>query len=272
MIITTLVENYTYNDNLKSRHGFALLIQLDNGPTVLFDTGPDDAILFNMAALKLSPEEIDFIVVSHGHQDHGGGLKSVLENNSKAKVYLHEKCQDKFFVERHNVMRPISFYDESLPGERIDFVNKDKNIHPQLQIFTGFDHSGFYPSGNKNLYVQKNNDIVPDDFDHEIALLVREKYNNLLITGCSHSGVGNIIKDVLKRSGLEQIEHVVGGFHLKPEKNIKKIQPLADELNQFPGTIFHTGHCTGKEQIDYLCSNLIPELSEINTGSIFTIY
>ena len=65
MNISTIVENYLFNDDLKCRHGLSLLIQLDNGPTILFDSGPDDAILFNMAVLEHSFEEIDFIVISH---------------------------------------------------------------------------------------------------------------------------------------------------------------------------------------------------------------
>lgn len=276
MIITTLVENHLLNDDLKSRHGLSLLIQLDNGPTVLFDAGPDDAVLYNMSVLNHPPEEIDFIIISHGHLDHGGGLKSVLGRNSKAQVYLHDKCKDKFFSAKAGEMRLISFYDESLPEERMDFVSQDKEIHPQLQIFVGFESSGFYPTGNQSLYRQKDDTILPDDFVHEIVLLIREEDNNVLITGCSHSGIGNIIRSVLKRSGLKKIEHVVGGFHLttpasKGCEHPEKVQQVVNELNQFPDTRFYTGHCTGKEQIALLCSCLTPDLFEINTGSVLAI-
>lgn len=276
MVISTLVENFLFNDDLKCRHGLSLLIQLDNGPTILFDSGPDDALLFNMAVLKHSFEEIDFIVISHGHRDHGGGLKYVLERNSNARVYLHEKCTGKFFSEKAGKMRPISFYDDSFPAERMDFITQDKDIHPRLQIFVGFERSGFFPTGNLNLYMQKDDVLLHDDFEHEIVLLLREKENNVLITGCSHSGIGNIIRSVLKRSGLKKIEHVIGGFHLTIPSSgeyelPEKVQQLAAELNQFPETRFYTGHCTGKKQITFLSSYLTPELVEINTGSVLRI-
>ena len=276
MVISTIVENYLFNDDLKCRHGLSLLIQLDNGPTVLFDAGPDDALLFNMSVLKHPFEEIDFIIISHGHRDHGGGLKYVLERNPSARVCLHEKCTGKFFSEKRGEMRSIGFYDDSLPEKRMDFITQDKKIHPRLQIFVGFERSGFFPTGNQNLYMQKDDAFLHDDFEHEIVLLLHEKENNVLITGCSHSGIGNIICSVLKRSGLKKIEHVIGGFHLTTPSSGKseypeKVQQLADELNQFPETKFYTGHCTGKKQIEHLRFCLTPELFEINTGSVLRI-
>jgi 7,8-dihydropterin-6-yl-methyl-4-(beta-D-ribofuranosyl)aminobenzene 5'-phosphate synthase len=114
--------------------------------------------------------------------------------------------------------------------------------------------------------------MIADDFSHEMALLVCEKNANILFTGCAHSGVSNMIKTVLKRSGLDRIDRVMGGFHLlnrstQETESRERIQLLASELAAYPHTKFYTGHCTGETAFRRLKETMNKNIFEIKTGS-----
>ena len=88
MKITSLVEN-TSTVGMPVEHGLSLYIQLDNGRNILFDMGQRRLFAENAERLGLAIADIDMAIISHGHYDHGGGLRAFLEINDKAKVYIH---------------------------------------------------------------------------------------------------------------------------------------------------------------------------------------
>ena len=89
MTIKSVVEN-TSAVGLPVEHGLSLYIQLENGRNILFDMGQRRLFAENAEQLGLSIADIDTAIVSHGHYDHGGGLRAFLEINDKAKVYIHK--------------------------------------------------------------------------------------------------------------------------------------------------------------------------------------
>ena len=296
MKIVTLIEDSVVeydqgqtDQHLTYKHGLSLYIE-SNGLKILFDTGPDDSIIENAEKLSVDLREVDFAIVSHGHYDHGGGVSAFCRINTAAPIYLHRKSyQDLHFSQRPGgKMKNADFVIEKKDFGRVVSVNNllsEKHdgvsvLDPmgKVVIITGFPKDGYIPAGNKNLYSQKSGEnIVNDDFSHEIALLIREHGKNILFTGCSHSGVGNMIKRAVEVVDGESIDYVIGGFHLiDTERNRSNdqtdLQILVGELEAYSGTQFYTGHCTGAKPLQFLQQKLGKNrIHEIKTGYQFSI-
>ena len=89
--ITTLVENAVYRRNLQAEHGLSLLIE-NNGYKILFDTGQSDLFIRNATLSDIEIAEVDFLILSHGHSDHTGGLRHFLSVNKKASVICKQEA------------------------------------------------------------------------------------------------------------------------------------------------------------------------------------
>lgn len=278
MKITTLLENTTVDPTLATDHGLSLLIEAE-GKTVLFDTGPEALFMANAEILGIDLEQVDHLIVSHGHSDHGGGIDSFLEINTKANVILHQAALD----DRHLAVKPpgktidIGISSSPKHQERLHFARDGVEIDSRLRVYTDFTKDGFIPSQNANLKKQVDGgEIVSDDFDHEICLLIQSEDKNVIITGCAHSGVGNMIRSVVEKSGIQAPDAVIGGFHLtnpdsKKMETEANMDSLVEELNRYPEAKFYTGHCTGENAHQYLKSKLGDRLREIRTGLTITI-
>jgi len=166
IILTTVYNNYQYHPQLKTGWGFSCLVNQSSegkgGFNILFDTGADsEALLFNMKKMALNPKNIDFVFISHLHEDHTGGLSGILEIKPNLRVY-----------------KPESFSGPS-------------------QIVDGVWTTG--PLGRE---------IV------EQSLIISSEKGLVVITGCAHPGVVNIVKKIKKIFPQESIYLVLGGFHL----------------------------------------------------------
>lgn len=101
MIIKTLVENTSISEKLGGEHGLSLYIETKKHK-LLFDTGASALFAENARKMKVDLSEVDLAVISHGHYDHGGGLKAFVNINSKAKIYLNQKSFEKYYSNRSN--------------------------------------------------------------------------------------------------------------------------------------------------------------------------
>lgn len=168
MKLTIVYDNEAKTKGLKAGWGFSSVIETENAPPILFDTGADSAtLLHNMKELGIAPRRIGIIVISHAHGDHTGGLDGVLQINKKAEVYV-----------------PASF-GETIPGRKVTVVTDS------LQITEGVFSTGELGGVEQSLALKTSRGI-------------------LIVVGCSHPGVGEII-DAASRFG--EVYGVVGGFH-----------------------------------------------------------
>jgi len=281
MEITVLIENKAKNEELQSRHGLALLVKTSEH-VILFDTGPDEAFTANARQLGVDLSEVELVVISHGHHDHGGGIPAFCKLNGAAPIYLHSKAvrDGHFSLKPGNIYRDAGFIPEGFE-QRLVYVDEQftkiggEVFSPvdEVLLFAGFPKDGFIPEGNRRLFSQKpGGDLEADDFSHEIAMLVLSRNALVLITGCSHSGIGNMVRRAYELTGGRKIDAVIGGFHLMysdPGSMGKRNQivTVADELRKFPETKFYTGHCTGEEPFAQLQRLLGDQISAIETGS-----
>ena len=272
MRIVTLVEN-TCRSGLGCAHGLSIYAETAKHK-ILFDAGPDGALLLsNAEKLGVDLKAIDIAVLSHGHYDHAGGLRSFLETNSNAAVYIHKLAAKRGHYATEDVgWRKIGL-DESIVSDfanRIILTEGCFKIDDELTLFSDIKTADFISGSNSSLFEEQGGTYVPDPFHHEQNLLISEGEKLHLLAGCAHRGIVNILRRAQEIGGKAP-DSVFAGFHLtnpglKMDLPEHFVRLVAGELKKYP-SVFYTGHCTGAnpyatlkdvlgEQANYLCGGL----------------
>ena len=258
MKLTTLIENTTRIPGLTPEHGLSLFVEAA-GHTFLFDTGASGAFADNAARLGVDLNKAEFAVLSHGHYDHCGGLRQFLERNDHASVYANRNCFDYCHspIGKHLGLAP-----ELTAGGRVIPTGDVYSIAPGLTLYTCNDRPQRADPFGMTWMVDGR--MVPDDFRHEHYLLIEENGKRILLSGCSHKGIVNIVR-------WFQPDILVGGFHFKSLPiDDPRLRQWGESLAA-SGTVFYTGHCTGQAQFDALKPILGDNLHAISTGSVTVI-
>lgn len=273
MKITVLMENTCglQHKNLKIEHGLSLYIETENHK-ILFDTGQTDAFAKNAETLNRDLNQIDVAVLSHGHYDHGGGIRRFLELNSRAPVYM--SCHA-FEPHYSGLVKSIGL-DLELQNERQIVLTGDAKSYPQddvtvideeLELYSCNAYEKRFEMNPYGLYRVENGEKVPEDFRHEQYLLIKEKGKRILISGCSHKGILNIV-DWFRPDIL------IGGFHftkLDPDgEGQAALEEAAKVLKQYP-TVYYTGHCTGQSQFAFLKERMGEQLHYLAAGDTIIV-
>lgn len=206
--LTVVYDNNRYDERLEAAWGFSCYIDVD-GVGILFDTGGDPRILLdNMGKLNIRVEDISIVVLSHIHGDHVGGLFGILELNSKVKVYLPASF-------------PVSF-KRKVEGYGCEVVE----VRGALKICEGVATTGELGTTIK-----------------EQSLLVATRRGLIIVTGCAHPGVVNIVRRAKELTGMEPYL-ILGGFHLigVPED---KILSIIEQLKELGVVKVAPCHCSG---------------------------
>ena len=253
MKITTLLENTTKRSDLQAEHGLSLYIETDSRK-ILFDMGQTDLFAKNAKTLGIDLSEADIAVLSHGHYDHGGGLRKFLEINRRAPIYMSPYA----FLPHYNGSEKYIGLDTSLANDpRIIFTDDIYEIDSSLCLFSCNDRERKYDFDHFGLFEMKDGSPVPDGFRHEQYLLIEENGKRILFSGCSHKGILNIMDwfapDIL-----------IGGFHFSKIPLGEELENMAKTLARYP-TVFYTCHCTGSEQLDFM-RQYMPNLYALSCG------
>ena len=272
MKIVTLLENRKISEELVCNHGLSLYIETEQHK-ILFDMGSNDNFIKNAEKLGVDLSKVDTAIVSHGHYDHGGGLEAFLAINKSAKVYLSKTVFDKAYVEILKVFNRYIGIDQKLKDKgQLVYVDNKYQIDDKLLIFGRIEGNIIIPPGNKRLLKKSDSgNLSPDDFGHEINLIIKENDKNYLISGCSHRGIVNII-DRAKEFTSSDVDVVIGGMHmmgLNPSKTDHRLllDDLCSRLNDSGVSKFYTGHCTSEIVYDYMLGKM-DNISDIKTGSV----
>lgn len=265
MQIISLVEN-TSSSELKATHGLSLYIRTKNHK-ILFDLGPDNTLFENAERLNIDLSEIDIVIISHGHSDHGGGLKQFLTVNSAARIYVQKKAFEPHYSKALFFKIPIGLDNSLESNSQITLIDGDYKIDEELSLFTVGRAGGKCLSPANNVLYGING---RDDFAHEQNLVISEK-QTALIMGCGHAGVVNI----MDKAKAWRPDVCIGGFHLfNPVAKKAVPDTLLDEITRellaYEQTQFYTCHCTRKKAYDYL-SKQLPNLSYLSCGDSIEI-
>ena len=208
LTLITVYDNNLYDSRLKTGWGFSCLAKTKDR-TILFDTGADSlTLLANMEKLGLKPKEIDFVVLSHIHGDHVDGLWGLLEKNNQLKIFI-----------------PASFPDSF--REKIEAYGATyQDVKGAIRLM-----EKIYSTGELGMAVR------------EQALVIETERGLVVLTGCAHPGVVNLVRKAKEYVGKE-IYLVLGGFHLgsTPDKEIRQI---IVELKNLGVKKIAPCHCSG---------------------------
>lgn len=279
MKITVLAENSickSASPNLKAENGLSLFVEFDERK-ILFDTGQSDIFIHNAIEMGIDLSQVDYLIISHGHFDHGGGLKHFQNINKKARVFLHINAAKKYYT---RILGFIPFYvglDQKTiaRNSRIYFIDEDTQIEDKIILIEGFTEVFPQPESNKTLFEKTENRFISDKFNHELAMLLIENDEIVLFSGCSHSGIVNILDEVKLFSKNMRIKATFGGFHihnpiLKKNESEDYIVKLAESLGE-TDPVFYTCHCTGESNFRFIKGWMGKKIQTINTGDVIEV-
>ncbi len=267
--ITVVVENSTRKKELLAEHGLSFFIEY-NGKKILFDTGQGMAFFHNAEKLGITLNDLDAIILSHGHYDHTGALKKICEENIHVPIFTHPNS----FVKRYSLHADNSLHcigmKEEL-GNNLDLRLNENNC----EIFKSFFLTGKIPlqnhfedSGGKFFLDKKctQRDLIPDDQ----AVFIETPKGIVVVLGCSHSGIINTLNYIKKLSSLNKFYAVIGGMHLI-NANDYRIKNTITELNKLDIKTIYPAHCTGFDATLTLYNDFNNKCQVVSTGDVFEI-
>lgn len=269
MKVYVLNENTSINDKFTAEHGLSLLLKGEQN--ILFDMGQGENFSRNAKALGEDLSNVDVAVVSHGHYDHGGGLPYFLKLNNRSKVYIMDSAFKPYYsLKEDGIIREIGL-DKGLNTDRIVRLTSDYVICDKLETMCNVEKIYPLPSTDSTLY-KDSLGCVQDDFLHEHNLVIKDN-GYILIVGCAHTGIKNILEHFNKKYGIMP-RVVIGGFHLASRTGVGEKEEVVKELAEYllsTKAKFYTGHCTGLVAYDMLKSIMGDSIEYISTGKVFEV-
>lgn len=248
MRVTVLVENSVGRTlPIFGEHGLSFWVEYE-GRKVLFDTGQRGAVVSNAALLGIDLKAVDAVVLSHGHSDHTGGLRAVLEFiGRKVPIYAHP---DLFTPHRVSSPRDryvgVPFAREELEAAGAEFVW----VREPRVLFPGFWLSGEVPrrttfeKGDPRMYLVRDGERVPDTVADDLSIFAQTPRGLVVLLGCAHAGVANIVEHARQITGVEKVAAILGGTHLGPAAPAQLEATIA-YLKSLNLGLLAANHCTG---------------------------
>ena len=241
-------------------HGFACFVETDTG-NYLFDTGQGYTITQNSLALKKDLRSIEAIMISHGHYDHTGGLPAVLKQKGPVDVFGHNEMFAQRIWSKDGVTRDIGIpfrrnYLESL-GARFKLGSEIVQVGPGVYLTGEIPRQNSFEQGDAamTLITGNGDKIQPDPLLDDLSMLVETDKGLVIVLGCAHAGMINIINYAIDQLQTDRIFAVIGGTHLgfSTDQQFEETLKVIDNYN-----IRHIGvsHCTGLEKASLLHARL----------------
>lgn len=233
MKLTVLNDNAP-GKNCLAEFGLSFLIEADK--KILFDTGSSDIFLQNAQRLNISLDDLDAVVLSHGHWDHGNGLAHVKPN----ALICHPAVFTKRFNRKDQRYIGLNLSLEEVKG-RFDLHTTSSPYYISKQIV----FLGEIPRLNDfektpEHFTDANG--IPDHIPDDSALAVKTNKGLVVVSGCAHSGICNTIEYAMKITGETKVLAVIGGFHLKADN--EQMHKTVDYFKNLGIPQIHPSHCT----------------------------
>lgn len=292
--ITTLIENQPDNQGqLSCEHGLSLFIEFD-GKRILFDTGQTGAFADNAEKLGIDLSDLDAVVLSHGHYDHSGGVPRLLPLLSRGTpIYTG----DGFFSLKYKRLdfafsgggasapesaalpgSPLFRYNGNpFPAELISaypvrltrITDSSFRLAPRIFLFRDFLRNCPFELPNPRFYLGDSSGFWQDLFEDEIALGLLTGKGLVLVSGCAHPGIINMLRTVSKRTEVP-LYAVLGGTHLV-EAGEERLTKTLEAFRELGLVKIAVSHCTGREGENRIRDVFAEQFIRNNTGCVFQL-
>lgn len=264
MRIIVLMENTSCHPECVAEHGFSIYIETPRHKALL-DTGATPAFLDNAEKLGVDLSQIDTLILSHGHYDHAGGILAFAELNPNARIYMQESAVcDYYHGDRYiGIDKQIPLLPQVCMG------HGDFRIDEELSVFSQVTGRRFFSQSNLSLTKRVDGTDIQDDFLHEQYLVITQSEKRILLSGCAHNGILNILDHYRKLYGNPP-QALISGFHMMKkeaytDEEITVIEKTAEELSRLD-MVCYTGHCTGQAAFALMKPILKEKLIALHAG------
>ena len=273
MKLTVLTDNNVLQGkNFLGEHGLSFYVE-DEGKKILFDTGYSDIFLKNAIKMGIDLLDLDYIVLSHGHYDHSWGLvhyiefyKSALKQGHVVKkpvILTHPETFDSKVDEKSGEIGCLVSQDKLEKFFEVKLSKDPFSITKNLVFLGEIPRINNFEAKEPICRVYKNNFLQDDYINEDSALVYKTAESRVVVTGCSHSGICNIIDYAKKFSGMAKIKGVIGGFHLvncSEERLLKTVEYFVQEGVKD----IYACHCTDFQSKIFLSKQL--QLKDTGVG------
>ena len=248
--ITTIVDNTVLAGlgPVTAEHGLSFLIEYQ-GHSILFDTGQGISLINNAKILGIDLEQIETVVLSHGHFDHTGGLEKLIQvKQSPFTIIAHPTVFDPKYVFRNNTYFEIGcsvkpqFLTEK--GIQLKLSSESIEVIPGIMTTGEIPMKTEFESVEPMFYLSQNGQMVADTIIDDLAIAFDTPKGFVVIFGCAHRGPLNTLYHVSQLMGKKKCYAMMGGLHLIFADQ-QKLKVIIDELKQFDPEKIIIGHCTG---------------------------
>ena len=271
--ITTLSEN-TANYGCIGEWGLSILVETE-GTRVLMDTGLSFSATHNARVLGVDLSGVDRIVLSHGHADHTGGLVEVLAETGGVEIVAHpdifaEKCAGRSEETVRDIGIPFSREELENLGAQFNLSREPVHITDRIMTTGEVPMVTDYEEIDSNLWVREGGKLKPDPLADDLSLVIDTDFGLVVILGCAHRGIINILRHARNITGKENVYAVIGGTHLVSASEERLARTVVD-LREMGIQKLGVSHCTGF----FAAARLAQEFSDIfflnNAGTRFSL-
>ncbi len=262
--LTVLCENSVSGPRgLTGEHGFSVLIEKDD-QKILFDTGQGMSLAGNAKILQKDLSLVQTVILSHGHYDHTGGLPSVLYPPRGVKVIAHPDIFNQKYAQRNGtngichdfigIKYKREFLEASLKAEFM-LISEFTEIRPGIYFSGQIPRKTDFEQSDTRLKTLQDGNFVLDPLLDDISLLIETDKGPVILLGCAHAGLVNIMNHFADKTGYSKFHAVIGGTHLGFLKNSEEqLQKSMDAFDHYQVDLIAVAHCTGQE-VAAVCYN-----------------
>ena len=273
--VRILCDNNIAGTDFLGEHGFAALVT-HRAESYLFDTGPGHTIAHNVKQSGTRLADLGAVLLSHGHYDHTGGLAWVLTQTGVIEVHAHPGVFTPHLARSPGsraepprfVGCPHSREALEAAGARFVFHDRTAEIAPGVWFITAFERNGRQTPADGKLILDGPAGPVPDPMVDDASLVLETEAGPVLLMGCAHGGVLNILDHVRDCLGVSRLQAVLGGTHLMFSK-ADQVRAVIDALEAFDVAQVGVSHCTGSEATAQLAQHFGKRFRRAAAGSVF---
>ncbi|MFC1872617.1 MBL fold metallo-hydrolase [Chloroflexota bacterium] len=271
--VSTLCENSALMGYL-GEWGLAMLIEAD-GKRILFDTGAGQTLINNTTLMGADLNNLDCVVLSHGHHDHTGGLHDLLKIYGSQEIIAHPAALEKKYslgddAGEKYIGIPHALEKLEAMGGAFRYVTEPYQITPNIMTTGEVPLVTEYETIDPLFFTAAHNtaklDTVPDD----LGIIVTTDYGLVIFLGCAHRGMINTIRHAQNLTGREDVYGVIGGTHLF-QSDEETVMLTIKELNDIGVQYVGASHCSGPKATALMMTEMGDRFFTNNAGRRFTL-